>query len=79
MQYAAAAPSLMRRAVCCCCLRVQVGTFRTPLKDGWGITTVGNQMVLSDGSSKLTWVDPTQGFKASGQCQSKMGLGVLPI
>lgn len=43
---------------------MQVGTFRTPLSDGWGITTVGNQMVLSDGSSKLTWVDPTQGFKA---------------
>lgn len=41
----------------------QVGTFSTPLKDGWGITTQGKYMVLSDGSSKLTWVDPTQNFK----------------
>jgi glutamine cyclotransferase len=39
----------------------QVGTFRTPLRDGWGITTVGKQMVLSDGSAQLTWVD--QNFK----------------
>lgn len=44
--------------------RVQVGTFCTPLRDGWGITTVGKQMVLSDGSSKLTFVDPAQDFKA---------------
>jgi hypothetical protein len=53
----------MRAAVCWAVCR-QVGTFRTPLKDGWGITTIGNQMVLSDGSPTLTWVDPTQGFKA---------------
>lgn len=42
---------------------VQVGTFRTPLSDGWGITTQGKLMVLSDGSSQLTWVDPAQNFK----------------
>jgi glutamine cyclotransferase len=44
-----------------CCVAAQVGTFRTPLRDGWGITTVGKQMVLSDGSAQLTWVD--QNFK----------------
>lgn len=43
---------------------VQIGTFRTPLRDGWGITTVGTEMVLSDGSSRLTFVDPAQRFKA---------------
>lgn len=49
---------------CHCAVPVQVGTFRTPLSDGWGITTIGSQMVLSDGSSKLTFVDPLQNFKA---------------
>lgn len=43
---------------------MQVGTFQTPLQDGWGITTRGKLLVLSDGSSRLTWVDPAQGFKA---------------
>lgn len=46
-----------------CCVRVQVGTFRTPLRDGWGVATIGSSLVLSDGSSTLTWVDPGQGFK----------------
>lgn len=41
----------------------QVGTFRTPLKDGWGATSDGRLIVLSDGSADLTWVDPADGFK----------------
>jgi hypothetical protein len=45
-------------------LLLQVGTFSTPLRDGWGITTIGRLLVVSDGSSKLTWLDPAQGFKA---------------
>jgi hypothetical protein len=49
---------------CLLALPVQVGTFQSPLQDGWGITTQGKLLVLSDGSSRLTWVDPTQGFKA---------------
>eukprot|EP00879_Flechtneria_rotunda_P020820 GHRR01021918.1.p1 GENE.GHRR01021918.1~~GHRR01021918.1.p1 ORF type:complete len:259 (+),score=42.76 GHRR01021918.1:662-1438(+) len=40
----------------------QVGTFKTPLKDGWGITADDKLLVLSDGSSQLTWVDPTNSF-----------------
>lgn len=51
-----------------CCLwqrfHVQVGTFQHPLQDGWGITTQGKLLVMSDGSSRLTWVDPAQGFTA---------------
>jgi glutaminyl-peptide cyclotransferase len=42
---------------------IQVGTFRTPLSDGWGITKHGNLMVLSDGSAQLIWVDPAKNFK----------------
>lgn len=42
---------------------MQVGTFRTPLSDGWGITKHGNLMVLSDGSAQLIWVDPAKNFK----------------
>jgi glutamine cyclotransferase len=39
-----------------------LGTFKTPLRDGWGITTDGDLLVLSDGSASLTWVDPAGGF-----------------
>lgn len=42
---------------------VQIGDFKTPLKDGWGITTDDKYLVVSDGSDKLTWVDPADGFK----------------
>lgn len=41
----------------------QVGTFTTPLRDGWGATNDGRLIVLSDGSANLTWVDPSNGFK----------------
>lgn len=30
----------------------------TPLKDGWGATTDGRYLIVSDGSSNLTWLDP---------------------
>ncbi|KAI8463079.1 MAG: glutamine cyclotransferase precursor-like protein [Monoraphidium minutum] len=41
----------------------QVGTFTTPLRDGWGIAEDGRLMVLSDGGANLTWVDPNNGFR----------------
>ncbi|WIA30614.1 hypothetical protein OEZ86_000694 [Tetradesmus obliquus] len=41
----------------------QVGTFTTPLNDGWGLTTDGNLLVASDGSEQLFWLDPANGFK----------------
>ncbi|GBF94783.1 glutaminyl-peptide cyclotransferase [Raphidocelis subcapitata] len=41
----------------------RVGSFKTPLADGWGIATDGGLFVISDGSSTLTWVDPDSGFK----------------
>lgn len=47
---------------CHCDRRPQLGSFSTPLKDGWGITAAGKLLVLSDGSDKLTWVDPAKGF-----------------
>jgi glutamine cyclotransferase len=43
---------------------LQIGTFKTPLQDGWGITADDQLLVLSDGSNRLTWVDPKQNFKA---------------
>lgn len=30
----------------------------TPLRDGWGATTDGRHLIVSDGSSNLTWLDP---------------------
>lgn len=41
----------------------QTGTFSTPLRDGWGAAADGGLLVLSDGGSRLTWVDPEDGFK----------------
>ena len=38
-----------------------VQEIRTPLSDGWGITNMGvegSQLILSDGSSILTGIDP---------------------
>eukprot|EP00775_Hariotina_reticulata_P004553 gene4553-4805_t len=46
-----------------CCAN-QIGKFQTPLRDGWGITADDKLLVLSDGSDRLTWVDPQQNFKA---------------
>lgn len=30
----------------------------TPLSDGWGATTDGRHLIVSDGSSTLTFLDP---------------------
>ncbi len=29
-----------------------------PLTDGWGVTTDQTSLIMSDGSSTLSWVDP---------------------
>jgi glutamine cyclotransferase len=39
-----------------------VGRFKTPLRDGWGVAGDGRLFVISDGSSRLTWVDPDDEF-----------------
>jgi glutaminyl-peptide cyclotransferase len=35
-----------------------VKSFRTPLKDGWGAAMDGTSLIVSDGSTKLYWVNP---------------------
>lgn len=30
----------------------------TPLRDGWGITSNGSAVIVSDGSTHLYWLDP---------------------
>jgi glutaminyl-peptide cyclotransferase len=37
----------------------QVEEVKTPLRDGWGITTDGSSLIVSDGSHQLTWLDPS--------------------
>lgn len=32
--------------------------------EGWGLTTDGAALIMSDGSNKLSWLDPTTGFVA---------------
>jgi hypothetical protein len=62
----------------CCCL--QVGEFKTPLRDGWGITVdEEGLMVLSDGSDTLTWVDPEDGFKRVRSVAVRDGTRRVPL
>jgi glutamine cyclotransferase len=36
----------------------KVGEFRFPSKEGWGMTTDGTSLIMSDGTSTLTWLEP---------------------
>lgn len=36
----------------------RIGQFGIPGAEGWGMTTDGSSLILSDGSSNLTWLDP---------------------
>ena len=36
----------------------KLGEFTLPGKEGWGLTTDGQHLILSDGTDVLTWLDP---------------------
>jgi glutamine cyclotransferase len=36
----------------------QLGTFSYPNKEGWGMTTDGHSIIMSDGTNSLTYLDP---------------------
>jgi glutamine cyclotransferase len=36
----------------------KVGEFTIPSAEGWGMTTDGHSLIMSDGTSQLTWLDP---------------------
>ncbi len=36
----------------------KLGQFSFPSKEGWGMTTDGVDLIMSDGTSSLTWLDP---------------------
>lgn len=36
----------------------KLGEFTFPSKEGWGMTTNGKDLIMSDGSSNITWLDP---------------------
>src|SRR4249920_1993650 len=36
----------------------KTGEFSFPSKEGWGLTTDGSSLIMSDGSSNLTFLDP---------------------
>lgn len=42
----------------------KIGEFTFPSKEGWGMTTDGSSLIMSDGSSNLTYLDP-QSFKTN--------------
>ena len=37
----------------------KIGQFTIPGREGWGMTTDGKDLILSDGTSNLTFMDPT--------------------
>ncbi|HEY4060709.1 MAG TPA: glutaminyl-peptide cyclotransferase [Puia sp.] len=37
----------------------KLGEFPMPVKEGWGMTTDGTNLIMSDGSSNISYVDPT--------------------
>ncbi len=37
----------------------KIGDFTFPSKEGWGLTTDGTNLIMSDGTCKLTYIDPT--------------------
>jgi glutaminyl-peptide cyclotransferase len=42
----------------------RIGQFSFPSKEGWGMTTDGTSLIMSDGSSNLTYLDPVS-FKTN--------------
>jgi len=36
----------------------KLGEFTIPVKEGWGMTTDGTQLIMSDGTSNISYVDP---------------------
>jgi glutaminyl-peptide cyclotransferase len=36
----------------------KLGEFNIPVKEGWGMTTNGTDLIMSDGSSNITYVNP---------------------
>jgi len=36
----------------------QLGQFPIPVKEGWGMTTDGTDLIMSDGTSNISYVDP---------------------
>lgn len=37
----------------------KLGEFTIPTKEGWGMTTDGARLIMSDGTSNITYLDPT--------------------
>lgn len=37
----------------------KIGEFTFPSKEGWGLTTDGTSLIMSDGTSQLTYLDPS--------------------
>jgi glutamine cyclotransferase len=36
-----------------------IGNFNYTNKEGWGLTTDGKSIIMSDGTSYITYIDPT--------------------
>ncbi len=49
---------LSQQCVCVRDLCTQVGEMEGPLKDGWGLTTDGKQLIATDSSATVFFIDP---------------------
>lgn len=46
----------------------KIGEFRFPSEEGWGMTTDGTSLIMSDGTSTITWLNPID-FKTTKTIQ----------
>lgn len=57
----------------------QVAQFNYPNKEGWGLTTDGKELIMSDGSSQLTYIDVDSYQITKKQIVSEQGYEVFNL
>ena len=57
----------------------QIAQFSYPNKEGWGLTTDGSQLIMSDGSSTLTYIDPETYQITKKQVVTELGYEVFSL
>lgn len=55
----------------------QIRSFDYQIREGWGLTTMGNQFVMSDGSAQLYIIDP-EFFTQTGKLEIYDNQGMVP-
>jgi len=57
----------------------QIGTFTIPAREGWGMTTDGTHLIMSDGSNTITYFDPNTYATVKTLSVTDNGLAVMNL